>query len=1394
MPEDPTPAADTPEPPAPKPRRRRLRRLRWLAVRLLAVFAAMFAALIVVGFSVDLGPVAKKQAEVRGSKYLDRPFHIGKLSALLWPGEFALDDVVIEGLAPTDRPFLKAKRITVSVPWWTAFSHQLIIESVEMTDWTVVVETWPDSPQYPRGRHNLPRFKPEPKKDPKPSVWPLTTTLRKVLASRGSFTFEDHGAPWGTSATGVTIMVTRGLADKVYRGSLNYTDSVVRIMSYEPFRATLRSRFNLDGGQLHFTRIDLKSEGADSVMTGDIDFGRWPEQTYQIVSHIDFPTEKEIFFRGQNFKVSGKADFEGTFHLFKGTPERGSRELKGRFVSPLAGVLVGGNAWRFPNLRGNVRWLSDRLEITDAASGLYGGGATFDYRLAPLGKKDVPTRATWDVTYRDVDLTQLTDFLETRGLRLQGRITGRNRLEWPLGKWSDKVGAGEITAFAPAGVTTMTREPRPDAIAHVAELPPEAGPFNPQHGVGYLPVAGHIVYALDPKWIGIDRSWAATASTYVSFEGRTAYGLDSQMPFHVTSLDWQESDRVLAAIMTAFGAPTGAIDIGGTGEFDGVMLASFSRPTITGAFKGDRMRAWDVIWGHGTAKLTIENSYVTIAESTITSGDSQIQAEGVFSLGYPRKDQGEEINARIRMTRRPLSDLRHAFQLDDWPVAGLVSGEYRLHGPYLTPFGYGHLVIDSGVAYGETFETATSTLRFDGAGVFLDALQIHKSTGLMTGAARVAWDGNYTFSVDASKIPVESLKTMSFPTAPLSGVLQFSAAGTATFADPQYEVTKIRIDDLYAGDEGIGTLSGRLSLRGELLTGNFDVVSTRLNASGSGRIALTDQMDAELTLHFFDTSLDPYLRFFQPALSPYTTAVAKGTVRVVGELADVDHLVVDACVDDLDLKLFDYKIRNDGPIELSLDQHVVRVGRLRLAGEGTGLDLSGGINLHDQTIAVEAAGDANLGILQGFYREIRSSGGATLKAAINGPFAKPVFSGTATIKDGRVRPHFSLPSLEAINGLLSFDAGGIRINDLKARLGDGDVVFGGRIGISGFTPSTLSMTATGNQMRLRYPEGFLSVVDADLQLIGDFASPLLTGRVVVHDSRFTRRFDPGADIFNLGGSTATVAPGAPSASAITLRYDVDIAADQSLRVENNLARLVGSADLKLQGTYEKPVLLGHADIDRGDINFEGNRYLITRGAMTFSNLTKLEPYFDIEAETRVRVPGETYQIHLTMSGTAAKLSLSLDSDPPLGPVDIASLLLGRTSGLQDAELRSFNPSASNQAEQDLLKAMGIQLLAGGVAAPVGQIFQQKLGIDFQIAPSIGSETDPFAPSARVVLGRRLSDRAYVTYTRGVGQSTREEIIGLEYDQSDRVSFVLSQNTDVGGARTYTFDFRVRRVF
>jgi hypothetical protein len=1372
------------EPAAPAPAAPRRPGWRRAVLALMALVVAIVAGAFVTIFTVDLGPSVRTRAEREGSKFIQRPIHIGRLSAKVTPGVFVVEDLVIEGLQPTDRPFLTAKKIEVILPWWTIFSRKLIIESVEMSDWDMVVETWPSSPGFPKGRHNFPKFTRESK-----STGPkrFTTTLRSMLASRGSFTYEDHGTPWSTAARHLRVSLNRGIADTAYLGAASFTDSVVTIQKYEPFHANMKSRFTIDGSKLHFSRIDLLSEGADSVLEGDIDMGHWPEQTYRIASKIDFPTQKNIFFHQYGFEASGKGNFQGTFHLFSG-----GRELKGTFDSPIAGV----NAWRFPNLRGSVLWLPERLEVTDATSGLYGGSARFDYRLYPLNQRGVPTRATWDVGYRDVDLSRLTDFLQMQGLRLSGRASGRNRLDWDLGKWVEKRGGGEVVVSPPEGVTPMTREFQPGTVEAAAALAPEAGPFNPRESLGYMPIAGQVTYSLDPEWITLDPSWAATSKTYVSFAGRTAYGDRSRIPFHVTSLDWLESDRVLASIMTAFGSPTGAVPIGGSGQFDGVMLLAFTKPRIEGTFTGSAMRAWDTLWGGGSAKVVIENSYVIVSESVITDGPSEIRTDGTFSLGYPRRDSGEEINARVFVLKRPLKDLRHAFELDDYPVEGIVSGEYHLYGKYETPFGFGRLVIDQGVAYGEAFDTATASLRFEGAGVRLDGLEIKKSTGSVTGAAWVAWDGNYSFNADGNRIPVEALTTTTFPRAPLSGLLQFAATGTGTFEVPRYDV-RLRVDDLFAGDEGIGQLTGRLALRGELLTTELEVASPRLVMSGSGRIALTDEMDAELTLRFSNTSLDPYIRFFEPRLSPFTTAIAGGTIRVVGELADIDHLVVDGRVEQLDLKLFDYNVSNIDPatrayrpIELTLDRHVVNVVQLRLFGEGTRLDVEGSLNLHDQTIAVAAAGDANLGILQGFYRDIRSSGAASLRAKVDGPLSKPVFSGNATVSNGRVR-QLSLPhSLEAINGQISFDPAGIRIDSVRAKLASGDVTFGGRVTMNGFAPGELNLTASGQQMRIRYPEGFVSNIDADLALIGSPASLLLRGTVTVRDALYSKRFEPNADFFSLTSGGASLG-GAAAAPAFPLRFDVQIDVPSTLRIENNIARMVASADLQLRGTYERPLLFGSAQIERGDVIFEGNRYLVTRGTVGFANPARIEPYFDLEAETRVRVPGQSlaYRVTLGFTGTAARMSWNLNSDPPLSSVGIVLLLLGQTSAANDAELRTLNPTAMSRSEEDLMKAATARLLTGSISAPVNRAVEQTLGVDLQITPSIGgSETDPLTPSARMIVGKRISNRAYVTFARPLGTAAGvNQILVLEYDQNDRLGWVITQNGD----KTFSIDFRVQ---
>ena len=1361
--------APSPPPAAPEARSR-ARIARAVVVRAMGIVTALFAAAIVTTFAVDLGPSLKARAEAEATKYLKRPMHIGRMSARVRPGSFLFEDVVIEGRTPDARPFLTAKRISVEVPWWTIFGGELLFEQIRMTGWDLYIESFPD------GTHNMPKMMPERRSAREKR---FVTTLRHVVADQGQFTYDDHGTPWSVVARDMQVSVARGGGE--YRGTAQFRNGTIDIQDYVPFRADMRSRFKFDGPRIVFDDILLLTDGAESRLTGGADFSNWPEQTYQIDSDIQLRRMRALFFANESWELSGQSDFTGVFHMFKG-----GRDLSGEFRSAELGV----DDYRFQDVTGHVQWTPDFLHVTGGRGNLYGGTSAFTYGLEPL-RGEGTRMATFNAEYRDVDLATLTDFYDFDALRLAGRITGRNDMTWPSGHFFERRQAtGVIMAAAPPGVSTQGRELDPDRPA-----PGRApGAFDRRPSVGYVPVAGQASYTFDEEWVNIAPGWAATPETYVEFRGRTAWDKRVDAPIHVTSRDWQASDRLLAAVLTAFGSPTPAIEVGGKGVFTGTLTRSFSNPLITGAFSGSDLRAWDVVWGTGGANVVIENSYATVTDGRVRKAGGEILASGRYSLGYPRRDRAEEVDARVRISNWPMVDLRHAFLLDEWPVDGRVSGEYHLYGHYETPQGFGTVQIVDGVAWDEPFDRATASLRFEGNGVRLDDLRGWKRGGTMTGAAWVGWDGTYSFNADGRAIPVESLAMMQYEQLPpFTGQLQFTASGTGQFEQPRYDV-RFLIADLFLGEEGIGQVGGRLGIRGLDVNVDVEAASPRLSVSTAGRVTLNDDYDAELSIQFADTSIDPYARLFVPQLSPFTTAVASGTMRVAGKLAVPSELLVDTDLSAVHMSLFDYRVANDGPVRLQFDRNVVRIQRMRLAGDGTLLALAGELGLDDRRIAVTADGDANLAVLQGFYRNLRSSGSASLQASITGDLDAPSFAGSATIDNGRVR-HFDLPhGLEAINGSVVFDPAGLRVDGVTARMGGGDIRFGGRVGFRGLIPDELNVTAFGTGMRLRYPEGFSSVINADLALRGNVAQPLLTGTVNVERAVWSRRFEGGAEFFSFGGDTPSA--GAPAAApSIPLQYDVRVIAPSTLQIDNNVARIVSSADLTLRGTPDKPLLFGRADIESGEVLFEGNRYVVTRGTIDFANPTAIQPFFDIEAETRVRVPTQTYRVSLRFTGTPDRITPSFTSDPPLPTVDVLSLLFGETTQAGDieaSELRSL--SSPQQAELDLLGAGAARLLASPLSSQVGRVVERTLGVDtVQITPQLGGELSALQelePGARLTVGKRISSRAFLTYARSLRNDRQYEVILLEYDQSDRLSWIISRNED----RSFALDFRMRHSF
>jgi hypothetical protein len=178
----------------------------------------------------------------------------------------------------------------------------------------------------------------------------------------------------------------------------------------------------------------------------------------------------------------------------------------------------------------------------------------------------------------------------------------------------------------------------------------------------------------------------------------------------------------------------------------------------------------------------------------------------------------------------------------------------------------------------------------------------------------------------------------------------------------------------------------------------------------------------------------------------------------------------------------------------------------------------------------------------------------------------------------------------------------------------------------------------------------------------------------------------------------------------------------------------------------------------------------------------------------VRVPGETYRVTFHVSGTPDHIGTpELTSDPPLSEVDILTLLFGDPRDPTDPELRSLR--TPGRAEQDLVAARAARLLASPVSSEVSRAVERAFGVDaVQIAPSFGDvstqQLDQLTPSARLTIGKRLSERVFLTYAQAISATDTNQVIQVEYNQSDRLSWVLAQNED----RTYSLNVRVRHVF
>jgi translocation and assembly module TamB len=232
-------------------------------------------------------------------------------------------------------------------------------------------------------------------------------------------------------------------------------------------------------------------------------------------------------------------------------------------------------------------------------------------------------------------------------------------------------------------------------------------------------------------------------------------------------------------------------------------------------------------------------------------------------------------------------------------------------------------------------------------------------------------------------------------------------------------------------------------------------------------------------------------------------------------------------------------------------------------------------------------------------------------------------------------------------------------------------------------------------------------------------------------------------------------------------------------VETSLAKLSGDVDLRVRGTAARPAVLGRVNIAEGDIFFNGTKYRLERGDVTFSNPLVVEPVVNIEMSARVQNYDITVGLHGSLSGGG--LRMTYRSDPPLSNSDIISLLaFGQPRG-QDV-YNAAQPGQNTAEATTASNAILGQALDAAVSDRVERLFgASRVKIDPQF---IGQQNNP---SARVTVEQTINNNITLTYVTSLTQST-ETVVQVEYAVDKNVSIVAVR--DKNGV--LGFDLHIRR--
>jgi autotransporter translocation and assembly factor TamB len=397
-------------------------------------------------------------------------------------------------------------------------------------------------------------------------------------------------------------------------------------------------------------------------------------------------------------------------------------------------------------------------------------------------------------------------------------------------------------------------------------------------------------------------------------------------------------------------------------------------------------------------------------------------------------------------------------------------------------------------------------------------------------------------------------------------------------------------------------------------------------------------------------------------------------------------------------------------------------GRLRLKGDARvggrlNMDIDGRIPLTAAKIFSDELADAT-GIL-------------ILKGKIAGDTADPQIDARIDLENIGMTVPGLVQKLHDLNGSIHLAPDSIRIDALSGLLDTGSFSVSGNIAHEQFAPTQVNLAIEAKSLPLEVPDTLAVLLNGDIKITGSDRNAEARGEIVLLEGVYYK--DVKINLLQMATNRQRAV--APAAEPATIPYfdtvtlNIAVSHRQPFVVQNNLAQLEISPELKIGGSLVHPIVSGRAQVKEGTVTFQKKTFEVKKGIIDFVNPYKTEAEIDIESLAQIR----TWRINLGIKGTPENLDITLTSQPAETDADILSLILfGRTA----QELSAGEGGAQRTTGQ---------IMAEMIADTFGADIKKTTGVDILQLETNGSSDGQDAAGVKVTVGKHLSDRMTVKY-------------------------------------------------